>query len=193
MAKMTPSEYADKYLNLDVYLYPQELSAAAAKEPPGYSPVEGWKRLRADNYRLGQSDWRNQFWDNDIIPHFQGKPFEIQVQTIEGARETMPVMDATKANEHYRIPFVGKGSPEQLQFATQLVYRFRHVVTPVEQFVAAPAGSSASTATGSSAPTSSGWLWGRSGRKAASRTRPGRTRTCPFSTASRTLPPRSQR
>ena len=139
MAKITPSEFATKYLELDVFLYPQELSAAAL-EQPGYTPPQGWNRVCVDNYRLGASAWREKFWNENIKSHFRGDPFEIRVKTLEEEYETMPVMPESEAWGHYRFPFVGKGSPEQVQIAIQFVYRFRRVVTPVEQFVAAPHG-----------------------------------------------------
>lgn len=132
-AKMTPLEFAEKYLHLDVYLYPQELNGNGPRPP--YVPPTGWQRLQADNYRLGHSAWRNTFWNSDIAPQFRKGPVEVCVYTIRGATEEVVFRSEAEAFSHFYPPFVGKGSPEQVQIAIQLVYRFRRVTTPVEQFV----------------------------------------------------------
>lgn len=131
-ASMTPLAFAKKYLELDVYLYPQELSGSAPKA--GYVPPTGWQRLRADNYRLGSSTWRDTFWRQDIAPHFK-QPVKVTVKSISGATQEVEFRTAAQAHPHFNAPFVGKGSPEQVQIAIQLVYRFRKVSTTVEQFV----------------------------------------------------------
>jgi len=130
---MTPLAFAKKYYELDVYLYPQEVSGTLARAA-GYVPPTGWQRLRADNYRLGSSAWRDTFWRQDVAPHFT-KPVKVTVKSISGSTEEFEFRSAAKAHPHFNAPFVGKGSPEQMQLAIQLVYRFRKVATPVEQFV----------------------------------------------------------
>lgn len=132
MAKMTPLEFAQKYYDLDVFLYPQELAAGGS--PPAYVPPTGWQRLRADNYRLGASNWRETFWSQDIAPHFS-KPVTVTVKSIDGDTEEIEFKKASDAQRHFNAPFVGKGSPEQVQIAIQLVYRYRKVSTPIEKFV----------------------------------------------------------
>lgn len=130
--KMTPLEFARKYYELDVFLYPQEVSGSGSS--PSYVPPTGWQRLRADNYRLGASNWRDTFWRQDIAPHFS-QPVNVTVKSIWGQTEEVEFRTAAQAQPHFNAPFVGKGSPEQVQIAIQLVYRFRKVTTPVEQFV----------------------------------------------------------
>lgn len=57
----------------------------------------------------------------------------VRVKTIAGLVEDVP-LTASAVWPHFRFPFVGKGSPEQAQIAIQLLYRYRRVTTPVEQF-----------------------------------------------------------
>jgi hypothetical protein len=130
---MTPLQFARKYYELDVYLYPQELSGGLRA---AYTPPAGWQRLRADNYRLGASTWKDTFWYHDVAPHFK-KPVKVTVKSISGKTEEVEFRAAAQAHPHFNAPFVGKGSPEQVQIAIQLVYRFRRVTTPLEQFVKA--------------------------------------------------------
>jgi hypothetical protein len=130
-ATMTPLDFAKKYYNLDVYLFPQEVTGT----PGPYTPPEGWRTLRADNYRLGGSAWSNTFWSQDIAPHFRDGPIKVCVWSMNNTLEEIEFRNPNELNRHYRAPFVGKGSPEQVQIAIQLVYRFRKVSTPVEQFV----------------------------------------------------------
>ena len=131
-AYMTPLNFAKKFFELDVFLYEQEATASTGSG--GYVPPTGWKRLRADNYRLGHSQWRDLFW-RDIAPHFN-KPVKATVRPISGGDEEIEFRSAHEAFRHYRLPFVGKGSPEHVQLATQLVYRFRKVSTSLEDFMA---------------------------------------------------------
>ena len=131
-ATMTPLAFAKKYLELDVYVFPPEVSSGGPKA--GYVPPTGWQRLKADNYRLGKSPWRDIFWSQDIQKQFV-KPVTVCVKTISGSREEVVFRNGAQASYHFLAPFLGKGSPEQVQMAIQLVYRFRKVITPLEVFV----------------------------------------------------------
>src|SRR5262249_22807515 len=113
-ARLTPLEFAKKYLEMEVYLYPQEVSGAGPA--PTYTPPTGWTRLKADNYRLGSSNWKNAFWSQDIAPHFK-EPVTVTVKSITGKTEEVEFRNAAQALPHYGAPFVGKGSPEQVQIA----------------------------------------------------------------------------
>jgi hypothetical protein len=128
--KMTPLEFANQYYSLSVYLYPQEISG---KGKAGYVPPTKWQTLRADGYRLGASSWSHTFWSQDIQPHFK-RPVDVIVMPLSGMPEFLE-LNAEQAIRHFFPPFSGKGSPEQVQIAIQLVYRFRNVTTPLEQFV----------------------------------------------------------
>jgi hypothetical protein len=44
-------------------------------------------------------------------------------------------LNSDQALRHFKPPFSGKGSPEQVQIAIQLVYRFRNVTTTLDHFV----------------------------------------------------------
>jgi hypothetical protein len=123
-------EFANKYYNLYVFLYPQEVDGQgkAGDVPPPMGKV-----LRADNYRLGTSSWQHTFWSQDIQSHFK-RPVEVTVMPLSGMLEFLE-LNPEQALRHFNPPFSGKGSPEQVQIAIQLVYRFRKVTTPLEQFV----------------------------------------------------------
>ena len=128
--KMTPLEFANLYYNLFVYIYPQEVGGNGKA---GYVPPTGWQSLRADNYRLGGSSWQHTFWSHDIQSHFK-RPVEVTVMPLSGMPEILE-LNSEQALRHFNPPFSGKGSPEQAQIAIQLVYRFRKVAMPLNQFV----------------------------------------------------------
>jgi hypothetical protein len=127
--QMTPLQYAKKFFELDVFFYDQELSPGPE---PAYVPPYGWQNVSANNYRLGSSSWREIFWTQDIKKNFT-KPVTVKVANMWGHDEEL-TLNAEQARFHYSFPFVGKGSPEQVQIAMQLVYRFRRVATTIEQF-----------------------------------------------------------
>jgi hypothetical protein len=131
---MTPLEFAQRYLKLNVYTFPQELSPNPST-PPSVIPPVGWNELCVDSYRLGASTWDNKFWDENIVSHFK-QPVTVRVKTIDGEIVDHTFTTAKEARRHFHPPFVGKGSPEQAQIAIQLVYRFRPVSTTLEQFAA---------------------------------------------------------
>jgi hypothetical protein len=131
---MTPMQFAEHYLSLQVFTFEQEL-VPLPKTPPTYTPPVGWNQVCVNNYRLGSSSWSAKFWVDNIAPHFN-KPVSVRVKTILGDIEDHTFDTAKQARQHFHPPFVGKGSPEQAQIAIQLVYRFRPVSTSLEQFVA---------------------------------------------------------
>ena len=102
--KMTPLMFAQKYFDMDVFFYPQDLAGGMA----AYVPPKGWKRLRADNYRLGSSHWKDIFWRQDIAPRFT-KPVTVTVKSISGMIEDVEFRTAADAHRHFGPPFVGKG------------------------------------------------------------------------------------
>ncbi len=132
-AKMTPVEFADQYLYRDVYLYPQELSGKAGKPKVAYEPPTGWQTVTVDNYRLGHSPWSYPFWTQDVAPNLR-KPIKVTVKDIWGVTRELDVRSAETVRRFFHYPFVGKGSPEHVQVAIQLLYRFRQVSTPLERF-----------------------------------------------------------
>lgn len=135
MAKMTPLEYAKKFFELDVFLYPPELDPKDGK--PVYEPPAGWRTLKADNYRnpkWAKSNWGPNFW-HDIAKHFNKKQWiAVTVKPIAGPAEEVQ-LNSMQAHNYYRHAFSGKASPELMQIAIQLVYRFRPVKLTVERFV----------------------------------------------------------
>ncbi len=128
--KMTPLEFANKYYDLMVYFYPPEVGGNGKA---GYVRPDDWQSLRADNYRLGFSSWQNTFWSHDIQSHFK-RPVEVTVMPLSGMPEFLE-LNMEQALCHYNPPFSGKGTPEQVQIAIQLVYRFRKVTMPPDHFV----------------------------------------------------------
>jgi hypothetical protein len=130
-ASMTPREFANKYLELEAFLYPLETNDEAESPGPG-NVAEGWRSLRVARYRLGASQWPWEFWQ-DIAGHVSG-PLTVTIKTLSD--ETQEVeLTPDQLRFHFHFPFVGKGSPEQAQLAIQLVYRFHKAVFTPEQFV----------------------------------------------------------
>jgi hypothetical protein len=128
---MTPVEFANKYLDMDVYMYPlQEAGGGISKSSMVSEP--GWKGLSVAKYRLGHSAWAQVLW-RDIKPNFKN-PVNCTVETIDGATREVR-LTASQAWRHFYYPFVGKGSPEQAQIAIQLTYRFHKSVFSPEAFV----------------------------------------------------------
>jgi len=128
---MTPLEFANKYLHLEVYMYPLE-TGKADSPGPGNVPAEGWRTLRVARYRLGKSDWPNKLWQ-DISPRVSD-PVTVKIKTISDETKDVP-LTPKELRRHFRYPFGGKGSPEQAQLAIQLTYRYHKAVFTPEQFV----------------------------------------------------------
>ena len=131
---MTPLEFSKKYTKLWQYLYPLEGSVNGAPKPGGNTLKEGPTTLRVATYRLGHSDWPGKFWPE--ISTFFKKPVTVKVTTISGLPQEIPLTGA-KAGGYFPYPFVGKGSPEQVQMAIQLIYRFHRASIAPQEFVAA--------------------------------------------------------
>jgi hypothetical protein len=81
---------------------------------------------------MGASKYREILWQ-DVSPKvFKGA--RVRVKTVDGPDVTSEVLDREKLHWLFRFPFVGKGSPEQVQATIQLLYRFRQNKATVEQF-----------------------------------------------------------
>jgi hypothetical protein len=126
---MTPLEFANQYLEMDVFIYPLE----ADSEQANPDAAGDWQHLKVGRYRLGASSWDKTLWQ-DISPHLS-QPVSVKVKNIRGDTE-----DVTLTREqlwrHFHYPFVGKGSPEQAQIAIQLIYRYHKAVFTPDEFVA---------------------------------------------------------
>jgi hypothetical protein len=127
---MTPLGFAQKYKNLETYVYPLENGNGSTN--PGVPAAPSWLRLPVTRYRLGKSSWDHQFW-LEIAKHIHGS-LTVRVKTIAGSVEEKPIT-ATQLSEHFHFPFVGKGTPEQAQIAIQLLYRYHKAKSTPEQFV----------------------------------------------------------
>ena len=128
---MTPLEFAQCYLEMDVFLYPQELTGPVSGKP-GYTPPTGWQHVEASNYRLGASAWENGIW-SDIYKRLKSKT-TVKIRTVEG--ETVEKdLDQNQLRRHFHPAFVGKGTPEDIQIAIQLVYRYHKTAFTLEEFV----------------------------------------------------------
>src|ERR1051325_10918205 len=121
MATLTPLQFAEKYRNLQQYLYPLEKTVNGSSKPGGNVAREGWQTLKIATYRLGHSTWPDKFWP-DIKPFFT-KPVTVKIKTIADLPLEVTLLEG-KAHECFRLPFGGKASPEQVQVCIQLIYRF---------------------------------------------------------------------
>jgi len=126
---------------MEVYLYPLEAakngaggngSAANAAAKGGNVSAEGWMDLSVSRYRLGHESYSRKFWD-EIKGNFK-TPVSVKVNTIAGHERDVRLSSAQAWN-HFYHPFVGKGSPEQVQVAIQLLYRFKKTVFTPSEFV----------------------------------------------------------
>jgi hypothetical protein len=131
--KMTPLAFAQKFLSLEVFLYPQELSSQAKATTP-YTPPTDWQQFSADKYRLGLSSWPSTFWGQSISQHFRGS-VNVKIKTIDDEVIEYENFGMEMARSHFGYPFSGKGSPEDVQLALQLVYRFHPAKTPIDVFL----------------------------------------------------------
>ena len=127
--KLSPDAFADKYLEMQVYIYPPEPKGPdnSALAPPG------WQTVRCANYRLSSSATRDPLW-SDITSHMP-KTSEFKIKTIDGD-EVTDTFSQNALWRHFKQSFVGKGSPEQAQIAIQLVYRYHKAKTTLDDFVA---------------------------------------------------------
>jgi hypothetical protein len=133
---MTPLEYAEKYRNLDVFFIP--LDEKNSGDGP-ILPAGAWKRTRVASYRLGDSAYRERFFDS-VKKHIGKEGLAVMVKTIDGSTDTTVFLTKDEVWQHFRHPFVGKGTPEQVQLAIQLTYRFYKtsaVFSDLDKFTAA--------------------------------------------------------
>ncbi len=130
MDVMTPLDFAQLYFKLDTYIFTPEASAK-----PDYPLSEGWRKLRVAKYRLTESPWAATFWTE--ISKRLPRMVEVRVKTVEGKTENVSLTQID-AEQHFRSPFRGKGTPEEAQIAIQLVYRYHKTHMPPEVFVQQP-------------------------------------------------------
>lgn len=127
--RLNPEEFADKYLKMPLYIFPP----GDGIDNTAFAP-SGWQTVRVANYRLDTNTQEARLW-NDVDANM-GKEARICVRTIDGS-----LVDETLSKKdlkfHFHQPFVGKGSPEQVQIAIQLVYRFHKVKTSLAAFLKA--------------------------------------------------------
>lgn len=126
--RLSPADFADKYLNLCVYIFPPENGGPDNSQlaPPG------WRQVRVANYRLGANAYRGPFW-SDISPRLGAKT-KVKVVTIHGVHVD-ETLTAGELSRHFQQPFMGKGSPEQVQVAIQTLYRFRKAHLSLQAFL----------------------------------------------------------
>ena len=126
----TPQEFAEKYLRMCVYIYPPE---DGGPDNSALAP-SGWQEVRVAHYRLGGSAYRERFW-RDIASRVKDRT-DVKLITTAGAR-IEETLTATQLFNHFRHPWVGKGSPEQVQIAIQLLYRYHKAHTSLNAFLTA--------------------------------------------------------
>jgi hypothetical protein len=134
---MSPLQYADKYRNLEVYLYTdaQAKAATGGGLPPGGS----WHTVNVDSYRLGlKKAWQStqnsiEVFKSKVRPHLNEKheSITVWVKTIGGDLVSKTYTDRYALAENVNDPFYGKGSPEEVQVVLQLAVRYG--VFPIEK------------------------------------------------------------
>jgi hypothetical protein len=134
---MTPLDYANKYKNLEVYLYTDQQAAAAigTQLPPGGA----WTTVDVDSYRLGLKQAYQQTVDSIAVfkgkvrPHINEKDESITVwiKTVDGNIVDKTYRSRKEIAENINDPFYGKGCPEEVQVVLQLAVRYG--VFPKEQ------------------------------------------------------------
>jgi hypothetical protein len=131
---MSPKEFAEKYLNMRVYLYPAELTQAE-EDKGGFDAPTGWQYVRCNNYRLGYSTQDEPLW-RQVASHLDKLTtfVEVTVRNIWGGHE-IALLTPRELRRHFHQPFVGKGSPEQCQIAIQLIYRFHKAQSSIQHFL----------------------------------------------------------
>ena len=128
---LSPAAFATKYMCLDVYFYPPELSDDDKKKP-GADVMPGWQTLIVDDYRLSSSEWAAGFW-TEISKRIGKSTITTKVRPLFADADEERGYTAAQLQQHFHNPFVGKGSPEDVQIALQLLYRYhRAKFTPSE-------------------------------------------------------------
>ena len=127
---MSPRAYAEKYQNLDVYLYTDEQAKAAN---PGQLPPGGtWTAVSVHSYRLGlkkahqRPETSIEVFKSKVRPHIdnKGESITVWVRTIAGDVVSKTYASRWDLAENVNDPFYGKGSPEEVQVVLQLAVRY---------------------------------------------------------------------
>ena len=127
---MSPRAYANKYSNLEVYLYTEEQAKAAQ---PGQLPPGGaWTRVSVHSYRLNlkkayqRPETSLAVFKSKTREHLKGKDGKITVwvKTIAGDIVSKTYHSRLELAENVNDPFYGKGSPEEVQVVLQLAVRY---------------------------------------------------------------------
>lgn len=127
---MTPLQYAQKYKNLEVYIYTDEQANAAIGDAP---PSGGeWQTVKVDSYRLGLKQAYQKTVDSialfkdKVRPHINEKDESITVwvKTVAGDIVSKTYHSRNEIAENINDPFYGKGSPEEVQIVLQLAVRY---------------------------------------------------------------------
>lgn len=120
---MTPIQFADLYRTLKVFMLPFGTEGSSADDIVGKG---AWKTVPVKSYRLGASSYRESFF-NDVKAHIGKEGVKVLVKTIGGTEGSKLLLTNGQVWQHFRHPFAGKGTPEQVQLAIQLLYRFHKV------------------------------------------------------------------
>lgn len=125
---LTPAKFADKYLSMQVYIYPPE---PGGPDNSLLAPSD-WQNVSVAHYKLHLSPYREPIW-RDIKSKLKDKT-EIRIKTIDGA-DVVDELTESELWSAFRQPWVGKGSPEQVQIAIQLLYRYHKASTALSAFL----------------------------------------------------------
>lgn len=126
---MTPTQFAEKYWSLDVFIVPPE-APKDSPDAPGQAPAMGsWQKTRIGTYRLGEANdgqYRKDFWST-VRKHIdeKGEAITVVVKNIWGTTEARTFVDKHALAYPAVVAFSGKGSPEEVQITLQLRYRFQ--------------------------------------------------------------------
>src|SRR3954453_13564056 len=102
---LTPSQFADKYLAMSVYIYPPE---AGGPDNSKLAPRD-WQTVSVSNYKLHLTPYRKKIW-NDIQSRL-GVKTTVKVKTVDGS-EIEDELTQGELWQAFRQPWAGKGSPE---------------------------------------------------------------------------------
>src|SRR4051812_9890553 len=127
---LTPSQYAKKYQELDVYIYTDEQAQASVA---GSLPLGGeWVTVNVNSYRLGLKEAYGQKRDSidvfkeKVRPHIdeKGESITVWIKTVNGDVVSKTYTSRLQLAENINDPFYGKGSPEEVQVVLQLAVRY---------------------------------------------------------------------
>jgi hypothetical protein len=123
---VTPKQFAQLYWENSTYFFLPEPSVL-----PDFLLMLEWQKMRVATYRLGRSAQCVELW-KDIQTRL---PKVVQVRVRFAGKGNADInLAPDQAYRHFHYPFVGKGTPEQAQIATQLVYRYHKAFHTPEAF-----------------------------------------------------------